>query len=79
MKRRMIWLFAAAASVCMGLMGCTTNNIGKTGLEAPGLTRQQVHQRHYEAIQNDLWQLQDDIDSFFLFDRPGRLSPMVVR
>ncbi|MCI0499646.1 MAG: hypothetical protein L0Y36_08205 [Planctomycetales bacterium] len=52
---------------------------GLTGCAAPGLTKEQVHQRHYEAIQNDLWQLQDDIDAFFLFDRPGRMSPMMVR
>ena len=52
---------------------------GLTGCQAPGLTRAQVHQRHVEAIQTDLWQLQDDIDAFFLFDRPGRMHRLPVR
>jgi hypothetical protein len=50
-----------------------------TGCAAPGLTRAEVHQRHHEAIQTDLWQLQDDIDAFFLFDRPGRMHRLPVR
>lgn len=48
-------------------------------LSAPGLTSGQVHERHVEAIRTDLWQLQDDIDAFFLFDRPGRMHRLVVR
>lgn len=52
---------------------------GLTGCAAPGLTRAQVHQRHVEAIQIDLLQIQDDIDAFFLFDRPGRMHRLTVR
>jgi hypothetical protein len=71
MKKVLLTLLLAvpAVLICMGLAGCA----------APGLTKEQVHQRHYETIQNNLWQMQDDIDAFFLFDRPGRMSPMTVR
>lgn len=54
-------------------------SIGLTGCAAPGLTRAEVDQRHHEAIQTDLWQMQDDLDAIFLFDRPGRMHRMVVR
>ena len=50
-----------------------------TGCKAPGLTKQQVHQRHAEAIQQNSLQFQDDIDSLFMIDRPSRLSRMMVR
>jgi outer membrane biogenesis lipoprotein LolB len=50
-----------------------------SGCAAPGLTKKEVDRRHQDAIQNDLWQLQDDIDAVFLFDRPGRLSDKMVR
>ena len=59
------------------MTGCSSNKT--VGLNAPGLTKEEVNQRHYEAIQNDWWQLQDDIDAVFLFDRPGRLSRLSVR
>ena len=72
-----VLLLVTAAVILTGLTGCTS---GKTyGLAAPGLTKEQVNQRHLEAIQTDNWQLQDDIDAFFLFDRPGRMSRLIVR
>ena len=65
-------LTVAAVLFCAGLSGCHYG-------EAPGLTRQQVHMRHYDTIINDQWQIQDDIDAVFLFDRPGRRSQMMIR
>ena len=62
----------------VALTGCSPES-KPWGLEAPGLTREQVNQRHVEAMQVDSWQLQDDIDAFFLFDRPGRMNRLVVR
>lgn len=50
-----------------------------TGCKAPGLTKREVHRRHAEAIQQTSLQFQDDVDSFFMIDRPSRLSPMMVR
>jgi len=60
------------------LTGCSANR-NVYGLDAPGLTKEEVNLRHRDAIQTDLWQLQDDIDAFFLFDRPGRMHRMIVR
>jgi len=72
-----VLLLATAAVILTGLTGCTS---GKTyGLAAPGLTKEQVNQRHLEKLQTDNWQLQDDIDAFFLFDRPGRMNRLIVR
>lgn len=50
-----------------------------TGCAAPGMTKKEVNRRHYESIQNNYWQMQDDFDSFWLIDQPSRLSPMMVR
>lgn len=50
-----------------------------TGCKAPGLTKQQVHMRHAEAIGQNLLQFQEDVDSLFLIDRPSRMSRMMVR
>lgn len=61
----------------VSVTGCSSGRA--FGLAAPGLTKEEVNQRHVEAIRNDLWQLQDDIDAFFLFDRPGRLNRLTVR
>jgi hypothetical protein len=72
-----VLLLATAAVILTGLTGCAS---GKThGLAAPGLTKEEVNQRHLEAIRTDMWQLQDDIDAFFLFDRPGRMNRLIVR
>lgn len=70
-------LLGVVIVVLTGLTGCTS---GKTyGLAAPGLTKEEVNQRHLDAIHNDLWQLQDDIDAVFLFDRPSRINRLTVR
>jgi len=61
----------------VALTGCSPENT--RGLGAPGLTKEQVNQRHHEAIRTDLWQLQDDLDAAFLFDRPGRMHRLIVR
>ncbi len=50
-----------------------------TGCAAPGLTKHGVNRRHHETFQNDLWNMQEDFDSFWLIDQPSRLSPMMVR
>ena len=50
-----------------------------TGCAAPGLTKKEVHRRHIDTFQNDLWQMQDDIDAILMIDRPSRLSNMMVR
>jgi hypothetical protein len=72
-----VLLLVMAAVILTGLTGCTS---GKTyGMAAPGLTKEEVNQRHLEAIRTDMWQLQDDIDAFFLFDRPGRMHRLIVR
>lgn len=50
-----------------------------TGCKAPGLTQQQVHMRHAETINQNMLQVQDDIDSIFMIDRPGRMTPLLIR
>lgn len=70
-------LLVTMVVVMAGLTGCKSEHV--YGLDAPGLTRHEVNQRHYGAIRTDLWQLQDDIDAFFLFDRPGRMHRMTIR
>jgi hypothetical protein len=70
-------LLVAAAVILTSLTGCSS---GKAyGLAAPGLTKEEVNQRHVDTIRTNMVQLQDDIDAFFLFDRPGRLNRLVVR
>ncbi|MDH4203112.1 MAG: hypothetical protein OEV87_09475 [Phycisphaerae bacterium] len=72
-----VLLLVAVIVILTGVTGCS---FGKTyGLAAPGLTKEEVNQRHLEAIRTDNWQLQDDIDAFFLFDRPGRMHRLIVR
>jgi len=76
MKKQIIFSILLLAVVVV-LTGCAPGK--EHGLAAPGLTKQEVNQRHHEAIKTDLWQIQDDIDAFFLFDRPGRMHRLVVR
>ena len=64
-------------AVVIALTGCASGKAA--GLAAPGLTKEEVNQRHYETIQVGWWQLQDDIDSAFLFDRPSRRHRLSVR
>ena len=65
--RAATWVLAVAAGA--SLSGCA----------APGRTAAEVNQRHRTTIQNDLWQVQDDVDAVFLLDRPSRLSDKMVR
>ena len=76
MSRRVIYLLLLVAVLAI-MTGCSSGKA--VGLNATGLTKEEVNQQHYEAIQNDRWQLQNDIDAFFLLDRPGRLSRYSVR
>ena len=64
-------------ALIVALTGCSNGKA--VGLAAPGLTKEEVNQRHVEAIRTDWWQLQDDIDAVFLFDRPGRMHRLSVR
>jgi hypothetical protein len=64
-------------AVIVALTGCSNGKA--VGFGAPGLTKEQVNQRHVEAIKVDWWQFQDDLDAAFLFDRPGRMHRLVVR
>lgn len=64
-------------AVIVAVTGCSSGKA--VGLAAPGMTKEEVNQRHVEAIRVDMWQLQDDIDAAFLFDRPGRMHRMPVR
>lgn len=61
----------------IGLVGCSSGRAW--GLGAPGLTKEEVNRRHVEAIDTDRLQLQDDIDEFFMFNRPGRRNRLSVR
>lgn len=78
MRNRIIITVLLAATV-VGLLGVTGCSAPRMTWGAPGMTSKQVDQRHYEAIQTDLWQLQDDIDAFFLIDRPSRMHRLPVR
>lgn len=77
MKNQTVYALLLMFAVLLCLTGCRSERV--VGLDAPGMTKQQVNQYHYEAIQTDLWQMQNDIDAFFLFDRPGRMSRWSVR
>ena len=50
-----------------------------TGCASPGLTKNEIRLKRIDRFQNDLWQMQDDIDSVLMIDRPNRLSSMMVR
>ena len=67
--RHSYWV--AGLLMCLGLL--------MGGCKAPGMTRQQVHMRHVDAIEQNWLQMQDDIDAVFLIDRPSRMSRMMVR
>lgn len=70
-------LLAAVILMSMGLAGCSSGKV--YGLGAPGLTKEEVNQRHYDAIHTNMLQMQDDIDAFFLIDRPSRAHRLIVR
>jgi hypothetical protein len=67
--RHSSWVIVVVMSLGLMLTGC----------KAPGLTKNEVHRRHAEAIQQNSLQFQDDVDTLFMIDRPSRLSPMMVR
>lgn len=50
-----------------------------TGCSGMGRTKQEVHRDHYNTVQHQLWQMQDDVDAVFMLDRPNRLSEKIVR
>jgi len=79
MKNKVVFtlLLAATAIVSVVLTGCSSAPPMMWG--GTGVTSSEINQYHYEAIQTDLWQLQDDIDAFFLFDRPGRMNRLSIR
>jgi hypothetical protein len=56
-----------------------TTGLVLSGCKARGLTKEEVHRRHYDTIQNNMWQVQDDVDAVFLLDKPSRLSEQMVR
>jgi hypothetical protein len=47
--------------------------------KGPGETTSQIHQRQMRVINTSRRQMQDDIDSVFLLDKPGRLNDKVIR
>ena len=63
----MLLVFAILSMTLTGCMG------------APGLTSEQVHQRHVDTFRNDVWQMQDDFDAIMMIDRPNRQSKWMVR
>ena len=63
--------------VIVAVTGCSSGT--RVGLAGPGLTKDEVNHSHSAAIRTDRGQLQDDIDAFFLFDRPGRMHRLSVR
>ncbi len=67
MTTKLLWALLIAGG--LALAGCSTR----------GMTAAEVNQRHYRTIQNDWWQIQDDIDSILMLDRPSRLSRQMVR
>ncbi len=66
-KTKVLGMLVLMAAIM--LAGCSTR----------GMTAAEVNQRHYRTIQNDWWQIQDDIDSIFMLERPSRLSRQMVR
>jgi len=61
------WLFLAAAALIAGCAG------------SPGRTAQEIDRRHINTIKTNWIQMQDDLDSVLMIDRPSRLSEMYVR
>ncbi|HDS85487.1 MAG TPA: hypothetical protein ENN97_09875 [Phycisphaerales bacterium] len=50
-----------------------------SGCSSRGMTAAEVNRRHERTIQNNLWQVQEDIDKIFLLDGPTRLSEQMIR
>ena len=71
MMKNKAWVCLAAMAVWVVVFSA--------GCSAPGLTKSEVHRRHHHTVLNNWWQVQDDIDTVLLLDRPTRLSSMPVR
>lgn len=61
------------------LAAVIVTSFGITGCAAPGRTKEQVHRDHVSTFSMDMLQLQDDIDTVLMIDRPNRLSPYITR
>ncbi len=68
-------------SVCTALVLCVALLVF-TGcrMEAPGETTSEVSRRHHRVIDVNLrHQLQEDLDAYFMLDKPSKLSRRIVR
>lgn len=65
-----IFCFCIICATALCFSGC---------FKATGETTSEVHQRHMRVINTQRRQMQNDIDSFLLLDKPSRLSDKVIR
>ena len=49
------------------------------GCSSPGETPSEIHKKHVRTLKNNTLQIQDDIDSVFLIDKPSKLSEKITR
>lgn len=64
--------------VCFCIL-CVTALCLSGCFKGPGETTSQVHQKHMRVINTSRRQMQDDIDSVLLLDKPSKLSDKVIR
>lgn len=50
-----------------------------TGCSAPGRTKAEIHRDHMNVWHQGLLQIQDDVDTIMMLDRPDRLSSYHIR
>ena len=67
---RVMFCFCILCVTALCISGC---------FKGPGETTSQVHQKHMRVINTSRRQMQDDIDSTLLLDKPSRLSDKVIR
>ncbi len=67
---REMFRFCVLCVILLCLSGC---------FKSTGETTDQVHQKHMRMINTNRRQMQEDIDSVLLLDRPSRLSDKVIR
>ncbi len=67
---RVMFRFCILCVTALCLSGC---------LKGTGETASEVHQKHMRMINTGGRQMQDDIDSVLLLDRPSRLNEKVIR
>jgi hypothetical protein len=65
--------------LCLFLLSMVVSCFVGCGGGAPGLTANEVHRRHVDTLKTSRLQWQDDVDAFFLIDRPSRLSDKITR